>query len=525
MGNDHARLIRALQDPALYAHRVETFTVVETHIYWVILTGEYAYKIKKPVDLGFLDFSTLEKRRHYCEEELRLNRRLAPQLYLGLVRITGESEHPAIDGSGPVIEYAVKMRQFDPAQQFDRLLARKRLPARRFDEIAGRLAAFHEAAAVAPPDSPFGSPAAVWQPVAENHAQILALLREQDARRRLETLQDWFSARRQALDGLFRERKTKGAIREGHGDLHLANITLFEGKTVIFDCLEFNERLRWIDIINDAAFLVMDLENRQQRVLAWRFLNGYLEHTGDYEAMALLPFYLAYRAMVRAKVALIRRGQSGLNEDERNAAYRCFLSYLAQAEGYAARPRPALIITHGLSGAGKTTISSPLAGRLGAVRLRSDVERKRLFGLKVTQRASAPPGADLYAPDASERTYERLAGLAEGVIRAGFPVIVDATFLERRRREHFRALAMRLDVPFLILHCHAPEPLLREWIRQRLAGADDASDADLAVLDHQLARQEPLTAAERQWTLDIATERPVEEEVLHDTVTKRLWRQ
>jgi len=515
-------LIQALQNPALYDHPVTGFTVVETHISWVILTGDYAYKIKKPVDLGFLDFSTLERRRFYCEEELRLNRRLAPQLYLEVVTITGSVDKPCLNGKGPVIEYAVKMRQFHQEQQFDRLLAGNGLRPGHIDRVAELIADFHAQAAVAGPDTPYGNPALVWQPVAENYQQILPLLRNEKDKKRLHKLQQWFEGQRRLHEARFAQRKAAGCIRECHGDLHLANIALFEDEVVIFDCLEFNERLRWIDVISDAAFLVMDLESRGQRALAWRFLNDYLHHGGDYEALLLLPYYLAYRAMVRAKVACIRLGQLGLSDDAKTAALEEFQNYLALAESYTRPRRPALLITHGLSGSGKTTITQPLLERLGAVRIRSDVERKRLFAMDSEQSAATAPAQGLYSASASERTYRRLAELAATVIGAGFPVVVDATFLQRQRRTAFHELARRLGVPFLILHCHAPEPLLRRWITERRAAGGDASDADLAVLDHQLASQEPLTAEERQWVVDIDTAQEVDGEALCREVTERL---
>ena len=509
MGSGDTFSIQALLRPEVYDHPVSRLTVVETHVSWVILTGDYAYKIKKPVDLGFLNFSTLEKRRFYCEEELRLNRRLAPQLYLAVIAVTGDPRHPCLGGRGPALEYAVKMRQFDPAQQFDHLLENGRLPVEDIDRVARRVSVFHDQAAVATADTPFGSPAAVWRPVAKNHEQIRPLLEDAAVVTRLDALQDWFENQRRELAESFQRRKEQGFVRECHGDLHLANIARFEGEVVIFDCLEFNEHLRWIDVISDVAFLVMDLESRDQRSLAFRFLDDYLRHRSDYEGLSLLPYYLAYRAMVRAKVALIRSHQHGAGAAVRTAAQAEFRRYLELAESYTRPRQAALIITHGLSGSGKTTLTQLLLEGLGAIRVRSDVERKRLFGLDETARAAAAPGEALYHPAASERTYRRLAELAALIVEAGFPVIVDATFLKRDQREAFQALAKRLGVPFLILHCHAPLPLLCRWISERQAAGTDASDADLAVLEHQIATQEPLLPAERACTLDLDTARSV----------------
>lgn len=519
MPGPQADLIRALQDPALYDHPVDRFRVIETHISWVLLTGRYAYKIKKPVDLGFLDFSTLDERRHYCEEELRLNRRLAPRLYLAVVPITGSVARPAIGGPGPVIEYAVKMHQFDPGDQFDRLLAAGRLGPGLIDDLASLIARFHAGIDRAAPDSPYGTPQRVHQPVAENFTQLRPLVTTRSASARLERLHAWCEATHRRLATVLRQRKDTGFIRECHGDLHLANITLFDGEITAFDCLEFNASLRWIDTMSEIAFLTMDLEAHDQRGLAYRFLNGYLHHSGDYAGLHVLRYYQVYRAMVRAKVACLRRAQTGRERCDEDTQFR---AYTGLAERYTRPPGRALVITHGLSGSGKTTLTTPLLEACGAVRLRSDVERKRLFGLPPEAHSDSRIGADLYSPAATRRTYDRLATLGETIVAAGFPVIVDATFLKRAERDRFRDLATRLGVPFLILDFHAPQALLRRWIRERAARGRDASEADLAVLDHQTATREPLTDEERQTVLEIDTGTDVDLSRLAVAVRRRL---
>jgi len=499
-------LIDALQDPGLYDHPVEKFQVVETHISWILLTGPYAYKIKKPVDLGFLDFSTLDKRRFYCEEELRLNRRLAPQLYLEVAAITGALDRPQLGGTGPAIEYAVKMVQFPQDAQLDRVLARGALHAQHIDSLAETVAAFHSRTAVAPADSPFGRPERVREPVMENFTQIKARIEAAHDQAQLERLRAWCVEEHTARYTDLAQRKTDGFIRECHGDMHLANMALIKGEVVLFDCIEFNENLRWIDVISEVAFLTMDLEDRARPDLAYRFLNDYLGITGDYEGLKLLRYYSVYRALVRAKVACIRLDQPGLSATDTETVRELYRGYLTLAEGYVTAPHPMLLITHGLSGSGKTYLTQELLEQRGALRIRSDVERKRLFGYGAEARTRSDVASGIYTPDASKLTYERLAQLARIIVAAGYTVIVDATFLKRAQRDAFRNLAGRLGVPFAVLDFQAQETTLRQRIVARHEGGRDASEADLAVLEHQLASREPLAPDEQADVIAVDSE-------------------
>ena len=512
-------LIPALQDAALYDHPVADFRVVETHISWVLLTGPYAYKIKKAVDLGFLDFSTLELRRYYCEEELRLNRRLAPELYRAVVPITGTAQRPRLGGAGAPIEYAVKMVQFDPAAQFDRLLAAGRLTPELLARFAAGLARFHAAIARARADDPYGTPAAVAAPVEENFAQIdlpPALATETAT---LRELHDWCAAAHTRLSPRFERRKAEGFVRECHGDLHLGNITLHEGAPLAFDCLEFNDRLRWIDVMSEVAFLVMDLDEHGRGDLGLRFLNEYLHHAGDYAGLALLRYYQVYRALVRAKVEYIRRRQTGAADA---AAWDGLRAYIRLARGYI-RPRPrALVITRGLSGSGKTTHSAGLLARCGMIRVRSDVERKRLYGLSPEARTRSELDAGLYTREAGERTYRRLEELAAAIVEAGFTALIDATFLKAAQRAPFRALAARLGVPFLILDFQAAEARLRERVGARARAGRDASEATLAVLERQLENQEALAEDERAAAIAIDTSQPVDGAAIAMEINRRI---
>ncbi|HEY7490540.1 MAG TPA: AAA family ATPase [Candidatus Tectomicrobia bacterium] len=398
----HDRLIQALTDPSVYAHPTTEIAVLQTHISWVVLTGSYAYKIKKPINLGFVDFSTLAKRHFFCQEELRLNRRLAPQLYLEVVAIYGTPERPRFQGEGAPIEYAVKMRQFSQDQLLSHLLNEGKLQVSHIDHLAHEVSAFHARIETADPLSRFGTLEMIYQPVQENFQYLFEAIDDPVRQAHARELEHWcqrtFVARR--VD--FVARKRDGFVRECHGDMHLGNMILQDNAVVLFDCLEFNDALRWIDVASEVAFLTMDLEDRGRPDLAHRFLNGYLEVTGDYGLLVPLPFYLTYRATVRAKVAGIRLGQSALPAEEVAHVRQAFGSYLDLAEQYTRPSRPRLFITHGVSGSGKTYSTQQLVEATGAIRLRSDVERKRLCGLAPLERSTGRSNLDLYAPEAPQ---------------------------------------------------------------------------------------------------------------------------
>jgi uncharacterized protein len=493
--------ITALLRPEVYDHPVTQIELIETHISWVILTGSFVYKLKKPVDLGFLDFSTLDKRKQCADAEVRLNQGLAPGIYLGVVAVTGSYEDPHLEGDGPLLDWAVKMVQFPQAAQLDRMLAAGRLDASQLDAFASRIAEFHLNTQRVAATEPFGSPAAVWEPVAENFRQIRGTRVLADADDSLRQLESWSRGQWEALTPLFIERKRLGFVRQCHGDLHLRNLAWIDDAPIAFDCIEFNPNLSRIDVLSDVAFLVMDLQDRGESALANRFLNEYLQHSGDYQQLDVLPYYLAYRALVRAKVTAIRLGQGEL--ENATAIREEFDGYLQLAAGYASRPAPVLILTCGLSGSGKTTVTAPLLADMGAIRIRSDVERKRLHGLRADQSGRAEPGTGIYDESSSARTYARLLLLARCLLRAGFPVIVDATFLHRGQRQPFAALAAELDVGFLILALDAPAQVLRQRIAARRG---DASDADVAVLEAQLEHWQGLEPDERALRIDTTQE-------------------
>ena len=477
--------------------------LIETHISWVILTDQHAYKIKKPVDFGFLDFSTLAQRRHFCEEELRLNRRLAPQLYLAVVPCTGHPDDPQLNGVGPVIDYAVKLKRFDQQQLADQLAGSGQLKPSHIDDLAKTLADFHRLAPCSTPGDRHGLPQQILSACLHNFApiQIEIALEDQSL---LDNLRRWTESEHARLQTLLLARKETGWVREGHGDLHLGNLVLIDDRLIPFDCIEFNEDLRWIDVISELAFLIMDLEVRNLSSLAFRLLNRYLEHSGDYAGLALLNYYRIYRAMVRAKIASLTRSQSVDADEKARLGERC-LDYLRYATQLTLSRRPSLMITHGFSGSGKSRLAQELAEQLPAIRVSSDIERKRLTGYAAQARTDSHGDEGIYTHAITRQTYDRLLTLAEGLLNAGFSVIVDATFLIEAHRNEQKALANRLGVQFVIIDIQAPIDVLAERIQTRQAQAIDPSEADVTVLESQLAYAQPLQNDERSFTVTVDT--------------------
>jgi aminoglycoside phosphotransferase family enzyme/predicted kinase len=489
-------LFAALQHPECYPHPVDEVRVIETHMSWVLLTGTYAYKIKKPVNLGFADFSTLGLRGHYCQEELRLNRRFTPDLYLDVVEIRGTPDAPRVGGDGPLLDYAVKMRQFHQDALAGNRLGREQLGAAEIDALAEGIAKFHAAAPVAKASGRLGSSSTIGEQALQNFDQMLLLVKSAPDDRLLRAERHWTDHEFELRRGALAARRRQGFVRECHGDLHLANIVVLDGRPVPFDCLEFNEELRWIDVMSEVAFLFMDLAHRGRGDLAWRFLNQYLAATGDYAGLEVFRFYAVYRALVRAKIRLIESSQRQQLVPARQRGKGAFREYLALAEKLSQPPAPALIIAHGLSGSGKTTATQSLIEQCGAIRLRSDIERKRLHGLAALSSSGSGIATGIYTRDANAATYRRLGELARLILGAGYSVVVDAAFLRRTEREAFRLLAEAAGVLFAILDFRAPLGVLRARVAERNARADDASEAGLAVLERQIATREPLTPAE-----------------------------
>ncbi len=483
-------------EKAQFPHEVHGLELIETHISLVVLTGPFAYKIKKPVQFDFVDYSTLEKRRTFCFREVELNRRFAPELYLGVVplrRVDGkiefsaecldEGERPA---GTPPVEYAVKMRQFSQ----DRIAA-VRLSQPDMNGAAARqfgrdLAAVHRDAPQLAPDRVRGFGDRFAHDVNDNFVVLEEAFKDDTRGQWIRRLKAWSDGQLEQGGPLISRRCSNGMVRLCHGDLHLRNIVVLDGRLVPFDGIEFNENLQWIDVLNETAFAVMDFAARGRADLGWRMLDGWYADTGIDEGVGLLRLFLVYRALVRAKVTWLNPHNHPAGDGGGDALKGTWDKYLAAAAGFAFELAPRLAITHGVSGSGKSTRALEWIDRMGGLRIRSDVERQRVGDQKTAAR---------YSEQARGEIYDRMLVLAGEILKAGLPVVVDATFLDAPERQRFRSLAGRFGVSFGIIHCDAPFDELCRRIRQRSA---DPSQATVEVLRRQLDRQDPLDESERQ---------------------------
>ena len=513
---EHPSLIQALLRPEAYPHPVQAVELIETHISWVLLTGVFAYKIKKPIDLGFVQAATLRQRLHYCHEELRLNRRLAADLYLGVVAVVGSSDQACILASpnpplgDSMLEVAVKMRQFAPDQLLSTALAHHphTVGSAALTNLAWTLGRFHRLAPSASPEGPFGMPAQVIEPVMTNLSVLNRLVSDPNQRDQLEQHWRWTEQQQHHLWARFEARHQEGEIRECHGDLHCGNIRLTDqGELEVFDAIDFNPNLRWIDPISEMAFLVMDLQIRHARSLAMTTLNAWLECTGAYAGMDLWRWYHAYRAMVRAKVSALQMDQSQPASSIQRLRHDLSL-YLQTASDDEAPALAGLVLMHGLSGSGKSTLSAQLCVSLEAIRIRSDRERRRAFEPSAT--APALFTGDPYRAEISRWLFDHhLPKLTERCLMSGFVVIVDATFLRQRERQTMLDLAARHNRPTAIVHCSCTDAIARVRLAQRSQRDDDPSEADIGVRQRQQHWLEPLAAHEHARTVHADASTPL----------------
>ena len=465
---------------------------LETHISHIFLAGDYAYKLKKPVDFGFLDFTTPEKRRAACAEEVRLNARLAPDIYLDVVPVCRSEAgyHVRPGGCAPgetEAEVLVHMRRFPQDGLLDHLAMTGQLTPDIMTDIAHQLARFHAAAGRSPEIDQFGSVDSVRTPIMQNFVQTRPYIGRTVSAATHAHLQSWAETFLRTHAGLFSERVHAGKIVDGHGDLHLRNMCKFDGRVLIFDCIEFNPALRAGDVMNDIAFLIMDLDHRALAAHANRFLNEYLEQTRDYAGLTLLDFYRFYRACVRAKVMSFESDSAPATE--RRGVEQEAASYFDLAEQALAPRTPGLLLTCGVCGSGKTTLAHQAAEVLDGVMVRSDAVRKHLAGIPLTIRGTES-GTDIYTPAMTGRTYTTLLQHAREVIASGRWAILDAVYGKQSERAAATALARELHVPFGILYCQAPYTELQRRLDQRASQGRDISDATVDVLEQQLTHFE-----------------------------------
>ena len=498
--------IAALTEAAAYPHACANVELLETHISWIFLTGEFAYKVKKPVALNFVDFSTLARREHFCREELRCNRAFAPELYLDVVPINEVDGKFVVAGPGPIVEWAVKMVQFPTDKQLDRLLEAGHLERATMQAFGASLAATHQSLPVS--DAPLAVEQRVLKPVVDNFRTLRDTLGDGGYRPRLQALEERSLAAFGAQRGLFDERA--GWVRECHGDLHLSNLVLMPDGVRAFDCLEFNPDLRWIDVASDLAFLQMDCSVRERADLAFAVLDGYLNVLPDYGGVVLSPFYQAYRSVVRAKVAALQLANADPADGGLiDTLQRRVTTHLDWAEWRLGQAPGAIVLMCGLSGSGKSYVAERLVPELPAVRLRSDVLRKWRAGLGADSRSGSELDSGLYQAQVSQLVYEELADAALAIAVGGDSVIVDATYLHRDQRQAVLERARSANVSCVVAYCDAPQDVLQARITQRLQDPRAVSEAGLEVLARQrqvlqLPQAEPVVAIDTTQELDYA---------------------
>jgi uncharacterized protein len=499
--------LEGLLAASAYSHPIGSVELVTTHISWVLLAGDYAYKIKRPVRYPFIDLTSLERRRFLCEEELRLNRRFAPELYIEVCKVVAADGGVRMESSGSagaaghapnveaILDYAVRMLRFSRAEELDRLLDARRIDPHELESFGHELAQTHARLPAAPATSSWGRPEEVQAHLLRNLLECADAAGVFGSSTQILALRDALQARLAVATSWMAVRRGSGRIRECHGDLHSRNIVRIRGRLVPFDCLEYDPALRWIDTADEIAFLTSDMKARGRPLRAHAFRTGYVAESGDYHACRVLALYEAHRALVRAKVAALSAAQSE-DAGARNTLRREHVRLVTFAAEALAPKTPRLLLMSGLSGSGKTWLARQLAERLSAVHIRSDVERKRRAGLRALASSHSRLSAGLYSPEATAALYEDLARAADDVLSGGIPAIVDATFLERGQRARFAGLAASRGIPLHLILCEAPEPVLRARITERSRAGSDPSEAGLDVLAWQSAHAEPATADE-----------------------------
>lgn len=495
-------LIQQMQQPGFYPHPVtEPIELIQTHVSYVLLTGDYVYKLKKPVNFGFLDFSTLEKRQTFCQEELRLNQRGAAELYVEMLPLTQTGEMFQLGGDGTVVEFCVKMHQFPQSALFTELFDRGELTEGLLQRLAKTLAAFHAKAEINDEIRSYGLVENIKLSIDENYEQTEKYIGIAQTQAQFDQTQQYTDRLFSERADLFNQRIADDWVRECHGDVHLRNIALWKDEILLFDCIEFNKPFRFVDVMFDTAYIVMDLDVRDRPDLSNAFLNAYVEQTGDWDGLQILPFYISRQSYVRAKVTSFLLDDPSVPEAVKREAAETAGRYYRLAWEYTQPQQGKLILMAGLSGSGKSTVARELARKEGAIQIRSDAVRKHLAGMAL----DAQGGDDLYTPEMSDRTYSRLLELGISLATQGYTVILDAKYDRRSHRQAAIDQAAAHQIPLQILYCTAPLEVLQSRIQQR---QHDISDATAAIVAAQTMEAFSPEEAALVTTIDTTQPRP-----------------
>jgi aminoglycoside phosphotransferase family enzyme/predicted kinase len=516
-------LLTALQQPSCYPHHPERVEMLQTHISAVFLAGEEVYKLKKPAHFSFLDYSTLAQRHYYCQEEVRLNHRLAPTVYLGVVPVLRVGNDYRVREAvnmqdATVVDYLVRMRRLPPGRTLETLLAEGRVGKEGIHALATRLIHFHQTAATSEAEV-YGAPPVVWQALADNFTETASFVGHTISEKQYRSIQEFSQQFFAEHQDLFARRILHDRIREGHGDLRCEHVYFLDQGIEMIDCIEFSPRLRTCDVASELAFLAMDMELRGAPALAAELIHAYATQANDADLLQLLPFYQCYRAYVRGKVESLKSREAEIPTAEQERARQQARQAFRLAARYArGTPTPALLVVCGRVGTGKSTVAQSLSAQTGFTALNSDVVRKRLAGLLPTARANEEYQSGLYNEDATRRTYTMLQMQAEEELRSGRGVIVDATCKQREQRRLFLDLGQQLNVPVLFIECRAPLAEVERRLHEREQRGDSASDATWAIARQQEADFPPFDDLPdaRHWVVETTSDldealAPVEE--------------
>jgi len=503
-------LVKALLEPKAYPEAPQRIELVQTQMSFVFLTDAYVYKVKKPVNLGFLDYTTLEKRRFYCQKEVELNRRLCPEVYLGVVPITQDSNNIFVEGRGKIIEYAVKMRRLPQEAMMDVLLIKNQVSPEMLTAVAQKLAEFHQRAETNANISAFGNIKASTKNTDENFSQTEKYIGKTispDMYQHIKTYNEGFI---KTNTSLLNKRVADGRIRDCHGDLHAAHICFTNG-ICIYDCIEFNDRFRYCDVAAEVAFLAMDLDHYGRADLSRSFVNAYVDMSQDRELMELINFYKCYRAYVRGKVESFKLDDPYIAPAEKRKALEIATSYFDLAHAYTRR-RPILLITTGLVGTGKTALAQALAKRLGLVVISSDVTRKKLAGIPVTEHRFGEFDTGIYSAEFSKKTYDKMFSEAKDFLTEGGSVILDASFIKAKERLKAKELAEKWGADFFIVECSLDEKTIKQRLARRLKEVS-TSDGRWEIYQPQKRAFDPVVEVPPQNHVIIDTSKPISETV------------